>query len=108
MMRDSISTTYEHWANDDDPQILVKKSLDRFDPQKVGEPHRANVGEGEGSSSEVGGTQLPSRTQSLQTVELHSNVKNTEALNALHVGHQEALRSVHCQADVMRRLRGMT
>ncbi len=71
------------------------------------ESHRADVGECEGSSCEVSGAQLSCWTQSLQTVELHSNVKNTEGLNALHIGHQEALRSVHRQADVMRRLTTM-
>ena len=66
--------------------------------------YRADVGECEGSSSQVGGPQLTRGPQGLEAVQLSGNLKHTEKLNVLHVGHQQTLAGVHSQADVVSRL----
>lgn len=86
------------------PPICAKSHVSRGRQTPKGPTHRSDVGQAEGSSAQVGRSQLAGGAQLLQPVEFPRHVHNAEQLHVLDGGHQQTEGRVHGHADVVRRL----
>lgn len=66
--------------------------------------HRSDVGQCESAPHQVGSPQLTRCSEHLEAVQLKGDLEHAEQLDVLHIGNQQTLTCVHCQADVVGRL----
>ena len=83
---------------------LVLRTRRTFSTKEQWIMYRANVRQCKGSAGQVGRSQLAGAAELNESIEFHGDLKDTQRLNALHVGYNQPGRSVHRKPNVMCRL----